>query len=112
MDFSSRLAYLEQLAAAPSADSFALYALALEYRKNRRYEEALSTFERLHDRDPTYVPMYLMAGQTLVEIDRPDQAVQWLTQGVEAARAAGDGKALGELSSLLESLSRPAHQED
>lgn len=94
---NKRLEMLQKLTAAGSADSFAWYALALEYRKEKRFEQALATFEVLRSRDPDYVPMYLMAAQTLSEAGRPSEAVPWLEQGIEKARARGDVKALSEL---------------
>ena len=43
----------------------------------------------------------LMAGQTLLEAGKAEQAVTWLESGIALAREKGDGKALGELESAL-----------
>jgi tetratricopeptide (TPR) repeat protein len=102
---NKRLEMLEKLTASGKADSFAWYALALEYRKEKRFEEALSTFEKLRDVDAEYVPMYLMAGQMLMESDRHAEAASWLEQGIPKARARGDTKAVAELEQAL-SLAR------
>jgi predicted Zn-dependent protease len=101
---NKRLAFLEQTTRAGSADSFAWYALALEYRKEQRYDEAVATFATLREKDPGYLALYLMAGQTLVEAERPAEAGEWLRAGIELARERGDGKALGELESALAEL--------
>jgi predicted Zn-dependent protease len=98
---NKRLAFLEQTTRAGTADSFAWYALGLEYRKEQRIDEALATFQALRERDPAYLPLFLMAGQTLVEAGRAPEAKAWLEAGVTLARDKGDGKALGELESLL-----------
>jgi len=98
---NKRLAFLEQTTRAGTADSFAWYALALEYRRESRVDDAVATFEALKTRDPGYLPMYLMAGQTLIEAGKPDLAVGWLESGITLAREKGDGKALGELESAL-----------
>ena len=101
---NKRLAYLEQTTQAGSADSFTWYALGLEYRKEQRADDAVATFRKLRERDPGYLPLYLMAGQTLVEAGRAEEAREVLTAGVALAQEKGDGKALGELESLLAEL--------
>lgn len=99
---SKRLAFLEQLVSEGRADAFARYGLAMEYRKLGRVEEALSAFEALRSVDPSYLAMYLMAGQLLLEARRPDEARVWLEQGIELATRVGNTQALGELSDALE----------
>lgn len=98
---NKRLAFLEQTTRSGSADSFAWYALGLEYRKEGRVDDALSAFRSLRERDPDYLPVYLMAGQTLFEAERAVDAKEWLQAGIALAGRNGDGKALGELESLL-----------
>jgi predicted Zn-dependent protease len=101
---NKRLAFLEQTTQAGSADSFAWYALALEYRKEQRFDDALAAFKSLRDKDPQYLALYLMAGQTLVEAGRGKDAREWFEAGIAVARARADAKALGELESALAEL--------
>ena len=101
---NKRLEILTRLVASGAADSFARYALALEYRKERQLEAAIEVFEQLKDIDAAYLPMYLMCGQILVELRRVDDARQWLQAGLELAGKTGDTKALGELRGELEQL--------
>jgi tetratricopeptide (TPR) repeat protein len=101
---NKRLAFLEQHVAAGGADSFALYGLGMEYRKEGRVDDAIATFSRLKEKDPSYLPLYLMAGQTLIDAGRSAEARSWLEAGIEVATRQGDGKALGELESALVSL--------
>ena len=98
---NKRLEMLEKLTSSGKADAFAHYALALEYRKEGRFEDALAAFVTLKAHDAAYLPMYLMAGQMLVEVGRGAEARTWLEEGITLARARGDGKALGELESEL-----------
>jgi hypothetical protein len=98
---SKRLEMLEKMAASGKADAFALYALAMEYRSEGRTEDALATFEKLREKDVGYVPMYLMAGQLLLESGRPHDAKGWLEAGIEVATSKGDSKAKGELITAL-----------
>ncbi len=99
---NKRLAMLEKITAAGSADAFGWYGLAMEYRNEKRPEDALRTFETLRERFPDYLAQYLMAGQTLLELGNPQAAATWLRQGIAVAQAQGNGKALSELQSALE----------
>ncbi len=101
---SRRLEMLEKLTRASDADSFAWYALAMEYRTLGRVADALTAFETLRSRDEDYVPMYLMAGQMLIEAERPDEARKWLEDGLVKARARGQTKAASEIEAALAGL--------
>ena len=98
---NKRLAFLEQTTRAGTADSFAWYGLALEYRKEQRWDDAVAAFTTLRAKDPAYLAQYLMAGQTLVEAGRGQDAKEWLEAGMKLARERGDGKTLGELESAF-----------
>lgn len=100
---SRRLEFLLDLTS-KSADPFAWYGLAMEYRSLSRLDEALATFEQLRARAPEYVPMYLMCGQVLESLGRIEEARSWFGSGIEAARAKGDGHALSELESARAAL--------
>ncbi len=101
---NKRLAFLEQHCAAGTADSFAFYGLGMEYRKEGRVDDAIATFTKLREKDPDYVPMYLMAGQTLIDAGKGAEARAWLESGIEVARKKHDSHALGELESALASV--------
>ena len=102
---SKRLEMLEMLIASGKADSFARYALALEYRSADRIDDALRAFGKLRESDAGYVPMYLQAGAMLSAAGRLDEARAWLQAGIDAARAKGDDHARSEMSDLLERIS-------
>jgi tetratricopeptide (TPR) repeat protein len=101
---NKRLAFLEQHCATPAADAFAFYGLGMEYRKEGRTDDAVGTFAKLKAKDPDYLPLYLMAAQTLIDAGRSAEARPWLDSGIEVAQRKGDGKTLGELESALASL--------
>ncbi len=101
---SKRLEVLLKMTSGEKADAFAWYALALEYRGLARIDDAYSAFETLRQRDPSYVPMYLMCGTMLIEANRRDEAREWLTSGLAAARAKGDAHAAGEIEAALAAL--------
>lgn len=101
---NKRLLMLERLVASGQADSFAHYGLGMEYKKLGRIDDAVSAFTVLRDKDPAYVPQYLMAGQMLAEAGRTDEARAWLEQGIASAKRSGNGHALSELEGALATL--------
>ena len=96
---------LEKLVVDGSTDPFHLYALALEYRREQRPDEALETFASLRKAHPDYLPTYMMAGSLLAELDRSSEARPWFEQGVIVAESQGDTKTAGELREALEQAS-------
>lgn len=100
-----RLPLLRQMAAARPNDPFPSYGLAMELRKQGQHAEASETFRALIDAHPGYVPSYLMYGNLLVEMGDREAAATVLDAGIEAAKAAGDDHALGELSGARAELS-------
>lgn len=104
MTSKNRLEFLESLAAAGKADSFARYALALEYQKSGQAAAAVATFEALRKVDPDYLPMYFMSGQLLSTLGQLPEAIEWLEAGLVVAERKGDGKTSSELTGLLAEL--------
>lgn len=102
MTSQKRLAFLENLVSSGKADSFARYALALEYDKLGRADEALSQFRDLRRDDPKYLPMYLMAAKLLNREGQAESAADWISAGVDLARSVGDAKAANELLAELQ----------
>ena len=94
----------EFLAAAPN-DNFVQHALALEYIKLGNDTEARNLFEVLLARDPGYIGSYYHLGKLLERQEETEKALYWYERGMEAARAAGDNHAYGELRGAFEELS-------
>jgi predicted Zn-dependent protease len=102
---SKRLEVLLKMTSREGADSFAFYALALEYKSSGLFDEAFSTFAKLRQKDEDYLPMYLMCGTMLIEANRRDDAKEWLAAGLARARKKGDQHTAGEIESALATLS-------
>lgn len=98
-----RLPLLRQMAAARPDDPFPRYGLAMELHK-REDDEAVEVFDALLRDHPAYVPSYLMFGTLLVRRGERERAAGVLDRGIEAARAAGDEHALGELQAARAEL--------
>jgi predicted RNA polymerase sigma factor len=101
---NDRLTMLEKLIDKGSSDPFVHYARAMELRTLGRAREALGAFAAVRERFPGYVPTYLMAGQLAVDLNEPEQAQQFWTQGLAVARQAGDSHAESELGAALAGL--------
>ncbi len=101
---SKRLAMLEKMTAQGTKDPFAWYGLAMEYVSLGRIDDAFATFQKLRALDATYVPMYLMCGNMLAKAGRAEEARQWFTEGIAAARVKGDTHAFSELHGALDAL--------
>jgi tetratricopeptide (TPR) repeat protein len=99
----SRIEELSRIAA-KSKKPLAWYGLAMEYRSAGDVDNALATFQRVHEIDARYVPAYFMCAQMLAEQGRSDDAKAEVQRGMQVAREVGDGHALGEMASLLETL--------
>lgn len=99
----SRLAELLALTA-KTKKPLPWYGLAMEYRGAGELEKAVETFKKVHTLDPNYVAAYFMCGQVLAEQGQNDEARAELTAGIAVARAIGDGHAVGEMQSLLDTV--------
>ena len=88
-------------------DLFLNFALAMEYLKAGRAEEALTQLTRVRQIDPDHVPAYLQAGQALVSLGRKEEAKAMLTEGMAAAPFATTAGAVAD--DIVEGLRRGRH---
>jgi Tfp pilus assembly protein PilF len=86
------------------ADSFVQHALALEYIKMNRQEEARQEFEALLKREENYVGSYYHLAKLLESLGRKDDAIACYEKGMSVAKAAGDNHAYNELQAAYEDL--------
>jgi hypothetical protein len=100
----SRREKIEAMLQESPGDPFLLYALAMEQDKAGEHEASVAGLERLAREATPYVPAFFMAGQQLARLGRIEPARAMLRDGIDAARAAGDLHAAGEMSEFLASL--------
>ncbi|MBX2945480.1 MAG: tetratricopeptide repeat protein [Cyclobacteriaceae bacterium] len=84
-------------------DSFSLYALALEYKKNNPIE-ALKLFRQLLINHPDYLPTYYQAGLMMEESGNINEALNLYGQGIGLARKQNDMGTLKELQAAYNLL--------
>jgi tetratricopeptide (TPR) repeat protein len=99
-----RLEQLRALLKLEPDDAFLRYAAGMELKGLGEFDDALAYFEGLMNDTPPNVPAYFMAGQTLAEQGRIEEARAVLRDGIDAARNASDHHAAGEMSEFLASL--------
>lgn len=85
-------------------DAFLNHALALEYVKAERYEEAKAAFLKNAGNHPDYVPTYFHLGKLYEKIKSSPEALQCYKAGIKKAQKAGDHKTANELRMALEFL--------
>jgi Tfp pilus assembly protein PilF len=85
-------------------DSFSRYALALEYVKIGRNDDAVQEFETVKANDSDYVATYFQLGQLYQKIGRTHEAEKTFRTGITVAAKLGDEHTRGELEGALEAL--------
>jgi Tfp pilus assembly protein PilF len=100
----NRIEILREFLEATPGDNFLQHALALEYIKAGRDDEARSLFEAVLERDPGYVGTYYHLALLHVRNNRIPEANLIYEKGMEEAKKAGDDHAYAELRSAYEDL--------
>ena len=85
-------------------DSFLQHALALEYIKVGKEEEARQLFNEILLREPSYVGSYYHLGKLYERTGDNKKAIRIYGRGIEEATKAGDNHSLNELRAALEEL--------
>ena len=100
----SRREKIEAMLASDPGDTFLRYSLAMELRGEGDHVSSIARLDELTKDSPPYVPAFFMAAQQLADLDRVDEARDYLRTGIDQARNQGDQHAAAEMSELLASL--------
>ena len=101
---ADRLQVLKDMLAQDPSNAFAHYGDAMEYVRQNRLEEGAREFESLMSANPSYVPAYFHAGQTLEKLGRIDDARSVYERGIDTATRSGDAHTRSELQAALDML--------
>ena len=93
---------LKQFLASDPTDDFSEYALALEFEKEGNRKKALSHFENILNRNPSYLAVYYQAGRIYEAEKDLSTAASIYEKGIEVAQQQGNSKTLNELRTALE----------
>jgi len=99
-----KIAALTEILALDPANSFARYGLGMEHLSQQRPDAALAEFAKVIEHNQDYVPAYQMSAQTLARMNRTEEAVTILRQGLAAAARTGNAHAASEMQGLLDDL--------
>lgn len=91
-----RIDQLSQFVEEEPGNPFNVYALAIEFMKNRP-EQARGYFEQLLAEHPDYLPTYYHAAALFAELDERDKAADLYEKGIALAQAQNNQKTLEEL---------------
>jgi tetratricopeptide (TPR) repeat protein len=94
----------EKLFAAEPTDTFVLYSLGQEHAKAKNYAAAVQWYDRCLAVDAAYCYAYYHKARALEAAGDIPLAVQTLREGLAAARAAHDHKAISEIGGYLDQL--------
>lgn len=109
---SNRLQQLIEFLKDSPGDPFLSYALATEYLKLGRTEEALRHYEALVHDHPDYVGTYYHLGKLYEALDRHADAVATYEKGMQAARDKRDMHALAELQAVYRAVIGADEEDD
>jgi tetratricopeptide (TPR) repeat protein len=98
---STRVEQLQKMLLETPNDSFLIYALALEWIKQNKINEALEAFEKLTINAPDYLATYLFYGNLLTEVNQPIKASEMYNKGIQVAKSQKNNKAAQELNQAL-----------
>jgi tetratricopeptide (TPR) repeat protein len=82
-------------------DAFSRFALAQEYAKAGRSDEALAEYERLVREQPDYVGTYYHLGKLLEQVGRSGDAEHTYRAGIAVAERLRDAHSRAELADAL-----------
>jgi predicted Zn-dependent protease len=99
-----KIALLTQILSQNPTDAFARYGLAIAYAAENNTVQALTEFSTLIQHNPDYVPAYQMSAQTLAKLNRPEEAIARLKEGLAAAQRTHNAHAASEMQALLDDL--------
>ena len=97
----TRREILEGFVATNPSDAFARYGLAMECASAGDTAAAVEHYAHLLAAHPEYVPAYYQYGTLLTRLGRKDEARKILSDGVAAARKAGNTHAQSEMEIAL-----------
>jgi Tfp pilus assembly protein PilF len=101
---AERVEQLKSILAQDPRNTFARYALGMEYMSSGDTDPALQEFRAVLEVDANYANAFFMGAQALQEAERTAEAVAWLRDGIACAQRAGNRHAESEMQTLLEEL--------
>lgn len=100
----SRIDSLKEMLETDPQDSFARYALGLEYMSGNEAEQARDIFEELRTLDPAYAATYYQLGKVYEMLGEEEHARRIYEKGIYVASSQNDAHTKSELEQALNEL--------
>jgi Fe-S cluster biosynthesis and repair protein YggX len=101
---TSRIDQFRKMAADDPGNALGHFSLGRELLNAGRAGEAVPSFERVIQIDPNLSRAYQLLGTALLRLDRRDEAVSRLTEGLKIAHERGDVLPKNEMAGMLKDL--------
>lgn len=101
---SQRIEHLKQILAADPEDTFAKYALGLEYVSFSQIDNAIDIFNEIVTLDPNYVAVYYQLGKAYELQGDDHSAKKFYEKGIYVASSQNDDHTKMELEQALNDL--------
>ena len=104
---TSRIDQFRKMASDDPANALGHFSLGRELLNAGKAGEAVPSFERVIQIDPNLSRAYQLLGTALLQLDRRDDAVARLSEGLKVAHERGDVLPKNEMSKMLKDLGAP-----
>jgi Fe-S cluster biosynthesis and repair protein YggX len=104
---TSRIEQFRKMATDDPGNALGHFSLGRELLNTGMAAEAVASFERVLEIDPNLSRAYQLLGAALLKLDRRDDAVARLTEGVKVAASRGDVMPKNEMALTLKELGAP-----
>lgn len=101
---TNRLAMLQEMLSQDPNNSFARYGLAMELKNSGDFDESITEFRKLLERDEDYAAAYFHLGQALEKVGEVELARAVYKKGMEVTTRKGDLHACAEIEAALDML--------
>ena len=101
---TDRIEKLKEYLRVNDKDSFLQHALALEYIKIGKDDEARELFNEILRREPTYIGSYYHLGKLYVRLGDIPKAIRVYERGMKEAKKADDTHSYNELLGAYEDV--------
>ena len=101
---AERIDSLKTILQSEPQNTFARYALGMEYSSAGETDAAVAQFQTLLETDAKYANAYFMAAQALDHAGRTEEAAEWLRKGIQCAHEVGNRHAESEMQAMLDEI--------
>lgn len=112
MQSDNRLEQLLKFLEQEPNDPFLKYALATEYVRKNKLEQALFYYEELINKHASYLGTYYHLGKLYEQLGRKQEATQTYQTGMELAKQTRDMHAFSELQGVYQTLMGLNYEDD